>query len=129
MKRYFATAIATSTALTLPLVWIYFAWTPFALNNIFVTHQASCNDLEDIQTHSSSEWVQEKLVISISELQTCGLAQQSVAVQRIFGRLFVRTTYASPSGEVAACYCRQNFDLTLKDAPKQPYKVTVYNLP
>jgi hypothetical protein len=69
------------------------------------------------------------LVVDISEAQNCGESQQSLAVQRIGGSLFVRTTYASPSGEVAACICRQNYSVAIPDVPKQSYAVAVYNFP
>lgn len=108
---------------------IYFRFTPLANGSVTVNPGLSCVGETDVETRSNSRWEGGRLVVDISEAQTCGESQQSVAVQRVGSKLFVRTTYASDSGLVAACICRQNYSLTIPGVPEQNYGVVVYNFP
>ena len=119
--------LAFSTAVVVPL--IYFRFTPFAHDRVAVNFRPSCENNMDPSTRSSSRWENGTLVVDISEVQNCGESQQSLAVQRIGAKLFVRTTYASESGLMAACLCRQDFSLTIPGMPEQSYEVNVYNFP
>jgi hypothetical protein len=114
-------ALATSLA--------YFSLTPFAIAGVLATVHPSCDDDNDYTTHASSKWDQAALILNISEPQTCGESLQSWQVQRFGNRLFVRTSFLSKSGEVAACMCRQNLSLRVPSLPKGSYAITVYNLP
>lgn len=68
-------------------------------------------------------------MVEVSKPQACGETRRSAAVQRIGGRLFIRTKYSSPTDEVAACTCRQHFSLLVSGVPQRDYGITVYNLP
>lgn len=110
-----------------PLLFLRF--TPLANGSVTVTPGLSCVDETDVETRCNSRWESGRLVVDISEAQTCGESQQSVAVQRVGSKLFIRTTYASDSGLVAACICRQNFSLAIPGLPEQNYGIVVYNFP
>ncbi len=127
MKRLFVVLAALGFTALLPLV--YFRFTPLAIDGVTVTPRPSCDNATDTKTRSSFEWKDGMLLVDISEAKTCGLRRQSVAVQRIGGRLFVRTTYPSHDGPLAACYCRHNFSLLVPDVPEQDYGIIVYNAP
>lgn len=127
MKRFLLFLLAFGVAAFLPLV--YFMFTPFAIEGVAVSSRPSCDDQMNGKRSVSSSWKEGALLVEVSEAKTCGLARQSVAVQRIGGRLFVRSSYASPSGELAACLCRHDFSLEVPGVPRQDYDVFVYNIP
>lgn len=118
---------ALGIVIAVPL--IYFRYTPFALPSANVNVGLSCTGELDMETRSSSRWEDGQLTASVSEAQTCGQSQQSLAVQRLGSALFIRTKYASDTGVVAACICRQNYRVTVSEVPKQNYRVLVYNFP
>ena len=127
MKRLLALLSALVMAALLPLA--YFMFMPLGIDGVIVTSRPSCSDAVDSKRRSSSEWKEGVLLVEISEAKTCGLARQSVAVQRIGRRLFVRTAYTSPDGELAACLCRHNYSLMVPGVPDQDYEIIVYNAP
>lgn len=127
MKRFLFFLLAFCVAALLPLV--YFMFTPFAIEGVAVSSRPSCDDAMDGKRRVSSTWADGALFVDVSEAKTCGLARQSVAVQRIGRRLFVRTIYASPSGELAACLCRHDFSLKVPGVPRQDYDIIVYDAP
>jgi hypothetical protein len=127
VNRTFVVTFALACAVAVPLA--YFGFTPLAIDGVVVTSKPSCDDSMDTATQVSSKWESGLLLVDISEAQTCGESQQSVDVQRLGSNLFVRTMYASETGEVAACICRQNFSLAVPGVPEQSYTVAVYNLP
>lgn len=111
----------------LPLV--YFMFTPFAIEGVAVSSKPGCDDQIDGKRRVTSTWADGALFVEVSEAKTCGLARQSVAVQRIGRRLFVRSPYASQGGELAACLCRHDFSLKVPAVPRQDYEIIVYNVP
>ena len=127
MKRSTILLLALCAVLVAPLA--YFSFTPLAIDGVSVTPRASCDDDFDTETHTSSRWQDGMLVVDVSEAQTCGESQQTLAVQRLGGTLFIRTTYESPTGEVAACHCRHSFSVGIPGVPRREYAIAVYNLP
>jgi hypothetical protein len=127
MKRFLIFLLALGAAAT--LLFIYFMFTPFAIEGVAVSSRPSCDDAMDGRRRVSSSWKDGALLVEVSEAKTCGLALQSVAVQRIGRRLFVRTSYDTPNGMLAACLCRHDFSLKVPDVPRQNYNVIVYDAP
>ena len=127
MKRSTVVLLVIGAVFIVPFV--YFGFTPLSINGVVVTPGPSCDYDFETGKRSSFTWKSGDLFVDISEVQTCGEERQSVAVQRIGRRIFVRTKYSSPSGEVAACHCRQNFSLVIPGVPERHYEIAVYNLP
>jgi hypothetical protein len=116
-----------SLAMALPVVlFVFFRFTPIALSGVEVASQ-TCDESDSIETTTMANWNGAALALTITEPENCAYSLQAANVQRIGSHLFVRTSYASPSGMATGCHCQHATTLRIQGLPRQPFQVHTYS--
>ena len=118
------TTVIAVVGATVAYLWL----TPFGLRGVEVSH-ATCKDSDSIETTSRAHWAGQLYRVRLEQPENCASAVHDVAVQRLGGHLFVRTSFSSPSGMYTACHCQHRTNLNVPDLPRQDYSIHVYSWP